>query len=474
MNAVVIPIEAIVLLRAKISRMVLATLVGLIVLMSSGNFSPGILSPDQSDLLQQAIVEVLWVLLLIPALFRTKSFRMKINGYTLVLIAFVTYAVMSSLWSGGGMEAYMKAAALGLNTFGVYVLISILKIDAIVDILICSLFLLISMSIVAVFFFPSIGVVDTWQHRGQWQGVFAQKQILGITASILLFCAAMRVRADRRVAWRTYHAVVIASAGACVLGSGSRGGGVLAVGAVVLSLLSTRSRSVRSVVGFVPLIAFGFAIAIMVHLYRTDLDFLSIGDFDIDFTQRTMIWKHAIDNVSLGSFLFGFGLNGFWTDPYIESSFLGHYGWFLDNYHDGYLYIFSECGVVGSFLFLLITFFISRKIRPALETSKENKRAMELMLGFVTLVYIINLTETFFLRSTNFVSLLFLGFLFYCFGEPHGDALWTSRVRQSRDRRNDTITASYRLNDPSGRLDAEGRLGAPTLSPLPSDVNATQ
>ena len=69
-------------------------------------------------------------------------------------------------------------------------------------------------------------VDHSWVQDGQWQGVFASKQSRGFLAAYLMFFALCRKLCGD--SWLICGAMFRAAA-ACVIGSGSRGGGALAL-----------------------------------------------------------------------------------------------------------------------------------------------------------------------------------------------------------------------------------------------------
>jgi len=182
----------------------------------------------------------------------------------------------------------------------------------------------------------------------------------------------------------------------------------------VLGLGARRSRAIAALTSFVPLATIVVAAALMGTLWITDLAWLQIGPFEIDFTERTKIWKHALDYLDGGSALIGSGLNGFWGRKDVVDAFIGRNVWFLDNFHDGFLAIFVECGAIGLVLLTAVTMAFPSKL-PDAEASRAERERKIFILGFLTLYYVINLTETYFLRSTNVVSAVFLYFLFVLF-----------------------------------------------------------
>lgn len=388
----------------------LAILLFLIVVLSTGPFAPGLVDPDRNEFLQQAAVEVLWIGVALLALPRARLDGRVWDPRIAAVAALVFWAALSSLWSGAGASALMKGGAMAFNIFAVFLLSLTLRFETVVDVVVAGLAALAMASVALVIFVPEIGLVQTWQHAGQWSGIFEQKQTLGIVSAMLLYLALMRLVARRDLLWRTLHLVVAATAVACIVGSGSRGGGGLALAATGIGLMANRSRLVRGFAGSVPILAMLVAAALLLTLVVTDSDVLTFAGEDVDLTDRTRIWKHALDWTSGGSLLVGAGLNGFWSRKDVADAFLGGHDWFLDNYHNGYLAVFGDCGLVG--VVLLVAMTLALATAGVGSNDAPDSRDKIVSLGFVALFYVINVTETYLLRSTNVASLIFFFFVF--------------------------------------------------------------
>lgn len=397
-----------------------------ITLLASGPFAEGLVAGAQTDQFQQAIVELFWIAIFALSLPALRLDDLALDRRIGVVAAFVFWATLTSLWAGGA--AMLKGAVLAFNVSAVFLLAATRPFGAIVDALIAALALLAAISLVLVAFFPEIALVEAEQHAGQWTGIFDNKQTLGIDCAFLLYLAAMRIGEHRGWPAIVYHLATMAAAIACIVGAGSRGGGVLAVLAVALGFLSRRSRGIARLAGYAPLVTLAISATMMVMLVVTDRDFLTIAGFDIDFTERAKIWKHALDYFGGGTTVFGWGLNGFWTRKDIADAFIGGHEWFLDNFHNGFLAVLVECGLIGMALFVGLTLAL-----PSLMAGGSRDRAHETttILGFMVLFYVIDMTETFFLRSTNTFSMVFFYFVFRLFVTERPTAVADGTDRRS-------------------------------------------
>ncbi|MDR3373031.1 MAG: O-antigen ligase family protein [Ancalomicrobiaceae bacterium] len=403
---------------ARVAQIAGLCLVFLIVLISTGNFALGLLDPERSGQLQQQVVETLWFAVAVVSLPFARVDRHDWDRRVGIFCAFIFYAVLSSLWAGPA--ALAKGVVLAFNCFAVYLLVLTQDVEEVIDTVVGALFVLIAVSLALVLVRPDIAVVEDWQHPGQWSGVFDQKQTLGITSAILFYLAAMRFTARRGMAWRGYHVVVAAVALTTMVGSGSRGGAGLTALAVALGFLSKRFSAVARVLTVIPIAALAVSAVFFSMLWSTNADYLSFDGIEVDFTERTKIWKHAIDWITGDSMVFGYGLDGFWTRKDVIEAFLGSHTWVLDNYHNGYLAIFCDCGLIGVVLFLASAFALAG-MNPW-----TNSGAMEtktLMAGFLALFAVINVTETYLLRSTNLASILFFFCTLHLFATERSDRL---------------------------------------------------
>ena len=108
--------------------------------------------------------------------------------------------------------------------------------------------------------------------------------------------------------------------------------------------------------------------------------------------------------------LFGFGLNGFWTTPQFYFGFLHEHDWVLDNYHSGYVAILTETGIVGMTLFALCALLFGFRMSWLRANRLIAPADYDLIVGYANLMFLINFSETLFLRSTDFSEALLVAF----------------------------------------------------------------
>jgi len=375
------------------------------VITSMGTFNSALLATELTNLQQVAALSM-WAVLIYASAFVRPGLRLEFNPDLIAIVAFYAFAAISVFWTSLTAAALMKSAALVITTFGAFCLITRVDIDDIVRSTCRGLFVLVAASAFCAIFAPDIGVDHSWMHNGQWQGVYESKQTLGFVGAYLMFFACYRKMTGQ--GWVAFL-VTFLLASTCVIASESRGAGAVALAAGALlftSLWSTRCMKVYAVLPFVMCIVASF---LFLYFYASGYDALYIFDSKIDFTERTYIWQYAISHFDDAPLL-GFGINGFWTIPSIYDYFEQSHGWVLDNYHSGYIAILIETGFLGYLLFTASVFLFSDKVLHLISARSINRSHCALIIGFVVLNFQTNFTETTFLRSTMFTSVLLLAF----------------------------------------------------------------
>lgn len=389
------------------ARKVVRILVFLVIPLSIGNFIPALwggisdlsagIRPDTLGIEPQQVATVsLWVMVLGLSLAprrMTKSFPTTgLQWATLMLIC----VVISPLWGVGGRSGLLKALAFLVCSLGVWRAAFFITLAEFFRICKHSLFFLTVMSLAAVLVMPQISIAHGWQQEGLWQGSFVQKQQLGICAAYLLFFSPLGFL--RRPGWFDVCSFGIGLIS--LIGSGSRSGAVMA-GISAFSAIALRwprcSAPLISLIGLNLLIGTG----ILVYFFISDADYIPLFGYSLDFDGRTRLWSYAIQLWTNGHFLLGYGLNGFWTQPDVYYNFLGSHRWVLTNYHNGYIAVAVETGLVGFAIFAVLVGRISSRLRLLLRYDTDNP-ALEMAVGFLVMTFTLNLTEAVLIRSTSF------------------------------------------------------------------------
>ena len=393
-----------------VERVARAAIVGSVtinVVASMGTFNTALL-PAELTYLQQAVAILMWGVLIYASAFVRPRLRLQFNPDLLVLVAFYTFAVVSVFWTSLNVAAIMKSLALAMTTFGAFCLITRIDMDEVVRATALGLFILVAASAFCALAVPDIGIDHSWMHNGQWQGVYESKQTLGFVGAYLMFFACyLKMKGQ---GWTAFLAMFLL-ASTCVLASESRGAGAVALAACALLLTSMWSVICMRLYAVLPFVMCLLAGALILYFYMTGYDAIHIGDAAIDLTERTFIWHYAISHFDDAPLL-GFGINGFWTIPSIYDYFEQNHGWVLDNYHSGYIAILMETGFIGYLLFSASVLLFSNKVLHLISARAIDRSHCALIIGFVVLSFQTNFTETTFLRSTMFTSVLLVAFLF--------------------------------------------------------------
>ncbi len=315
----------------------------------------------------------------------------------------LAWIVVSPLWSSDPATAMPKAVALLACSLAAWRMTTVVTVEEMFTCIFYTVSALLVVSLALVIFIPSIGVVQhEWQHIGNWKGMFGSKQGLGMVSAIFTGIVLLRLVRQRTL----FDAVVCGVGLVCLLYSGSRGAGVMAVVAVACLVITRGNPKLASIVTFLFLADLLVVVAEFSYLYITGRESFLLFGYDINFTERTFIWQYLISVWPTHPY-FGFGLNGFWTDENVYYAFKRLHGWVLDNDHSGYLTILLETGVVGFTLFSVVVVQLVFKLKHLMANVRAHRFSLEMAAVFLIMFFTINMTETFFLRSTNFVSTFF-------------------------------------------------------------------
>ena len=389
------------------ARWIMKAAVVLAAVVTSSAISSDLL-PSEYASAPQPIALGLWLIIAASSMF-SRQVRPVSHGTDFWLIlSFFGWAIASFAWSNWSIESAGKCAALIVTTFGAFRLAIRLPFHEIIGATSVGLLILLLLSLAAVVIAPEIGIDQSWMHGGQWRGIFESKQSLGLVAAYAAFFALyLRLTGGSWLAFLFSFGLSTIM----LVASGSRGSAaVMVVASSLLALCRIRSSFVR-IVSAVPLLCTCTAFALILYLYTTELNHFPVFGIKLDLTERTFIWQYGISHIDQRP-VFGFGLNGFWSDERLFEGFRAAHGWVLDNFHSGYLTILIECGLIGFTLFLLIALLFAVRICGLAWTRSIPAPQCALIACFVVLSFQMNLTETLFLRSTSFMAILFVVFLF--------------------------------------------------------------
>lgn len=387
---------------------VLAALLTFATVVSTSSFNPVLLGLPPENSLQQVLTMAAWGAVIAVSL-RMAPRRRMVAWLDVVAIAlFFGLAVASVLWSDLAAASALKAIALAVTTLGAFRLALGLPVDRIAESAFRGLAIVSAASLAVVILRPDLGILHVWAHDGLWSGVFESKQSLGLAGAFLMYFAVCRLVSR---SGRLASLLGFGLGTACVIGSGSRGEGAVALAAILCVVVSGRSLSLSRLLAFAPFAITVAAGLVLLHVGLTGRTYLEIFGQRTDLTERLLIWQYGLSNLADHLFL-GYGLNGFWSDPVIYSRYLRAHGWVLDNFHSGYLTILMETGLAGFSLFALGYGLFGLRMAWLAGRGLVVPAQFNLVVGFICLVFVNDATETFFLRSTNIIAALATAFLF--------------------------------------------------------------
>ncbi len=326
-----------------------------------------------------------------------------------LLIAFLSYVSLSALWSDGGVDAIIKG---GLIFSALLVSVSIASIVSLGDVLriyykAMGVFVLLSLAVVILF--PETGIEKGWLLEGDWKGIAGQKNGLGNIAS-LVFVASLVLPLQRRFDGRRLFATygprlaMVAISGICLVNSGSRGA-LLSAGIGIGSVLVARAPKALQRLGLVVLVVLAIPVVnLVLATIELSADKIGVLGTTVDTNSRTTLWFYGLEQMN-GRELLGFGVGGFWT-PERVIAFRDVHGWVLDNFHNGYVTIFVEGGIVGMLLLVFSILFLMLLYLVTIGNVRDTHIA--LAFGYTNMFLVGNLVENEIGRSTSLTFIMFL------------------------------------------------------------------
>ena len=327
----------------------------------------------------------------------------------MLLIAFLLYTSLSVLWGDGSTGATIKAMLIFSALLVSVSMANAVGLDRLLRVYYNAMSVFVVLSLLAVIFFPESSIETGWLLEGDWKGIAGQKNGLGSVAS-LVFVAALVLpvvrRPDRRRLALSYSVrlAMIVISGLCLVNSGSRGA-LLAAGIGIASVLVAKAPRALQRVGLVVLAVLAIPVAnLALATVELSADKIDILGTSIDTNSRTTLWFYGLEQMT-GRELLGFGVGGFWT-PERVTAFRDVHGWVLDNFHNGYITILIEGGLVGILLLLLSAGFVMLLYIVTIGNLRDTYVA--LAFGYTNMFLIGNLVENEIGRSTSLTFIMFL------------------------------------------------------------------
>lgn len=259
---------------------------------------------------------------------------------------FVIFLFASSAWSFHPALTLGRASAfLGTVIFSLY-LSQKMNSRQIIPLLGYAFFLIIILSIIAVFIFPKYGISD--EYSGAWRGLYEQKNVFGKMAvfSAIIFFINLKISEEKKLFWLTMLLLSLVSA----IFSSSKTA-LVALGFISLSYIyisrigkmKIKDRiSISIIFSLIVFVIIWVALSNFTHI----LSFLGKSD---TLTGRTILWPMVLEKITERPLL-GYGYSSFWLGYEQPSvSIVERAEWNPANAHNGVLDLFLEIGIMGQF-----------------------------------------------------------------------------------------------------------------------------
>jgi exopolysaccharide production protein ExoQ len=321
-----------------------------------------------SDALQEGnlldrIIFLIFILLAIVIL-NSRSFRWgQFFARNLILVAFLSFALMSVIWSDFSFVALKR----WFRDLGNYLMILLVltdphPVEAIRSLLRRFSYLIIPLSILLFKYYPQIGMqYDPWFGTEEVVGATTTKNMLGVACLVsgIYFFWDILAQWPNRNEQRTRRTIAINIAFLMMtvwllLRSNSATSRVcLLIGCTVIAVVHTEMG--RRYLGFFRLlIPAGFCIyVVLAYGFGLNANLAQAVGRNPTLTDRTIIWDLLLGMKT--SPLFGTGYESFWLGPRLQWVWQ-RYGT-INEAHNGYLEIYLSLGIIG--LLLIVGFLVA-------------------------------------------------------------------------------------------------------------------
>ena len=320
----------------------------------------GTLNPANHKILN-AIATVSFGLGLLNLIVRNR-FRVRWDLWTCRIAALLTLnIVLSVAWNGQPLLTAAYPCLLAILTFFYFnYLLDRFSVNALTRMMLWSMGILLTISILVALAVPSLGIdhgIDDPNNTGAWQGIFSQKNQLGM-GTVLAIAMALGIRPMGQLD-RFWRVAVIATALICAVGSRSREAWAtimlqVATVTILWVLRKFRPRSQPPV-----LIGAALTASILAALAYANLDsLLALIGRSRTASGRTYIWQGAFLLIHRRPWL-GYGVYGVWHTP-VAWDIIARAGWNVPSSHNNYIEILLYYGIIGLaiYMLLLLSFFL--------------------------------------------------------------------------------------------------------------------
>jgi len=325
-----------------------------------------------------------------------------------LLFAFYLFVGMSIVWSQNAMSGFMRYGGFALVSVWCIYLVLRYQIEEILRILMVTLFCVALLSTFFAIFVPSIGVMSTFLEQGDWSGVYRQKNTFG-RQMMLMVMAGLFLLTNYKKDTLSICAVILGVT--LVIMSGSRTAyGLLILGLFFMLVIHFIERPM--VFSFILISGTGGAIFGIYQVLIKDIppialnvENLALLGTTLPMTGRIGVWQYAAEWIEKSPW-FGYGYDGFWKVRQKLDGMGEATEWMPNDAHNGYVDIVLQLGFIGLVVFILIyfLFFLIALTRSMKKDSLANDRFALFVLSFF---FWANLTESYFLKATNIMQILF-------------------------------------------------------------------
>lgn len=317
------------------------------------------------------------------------------------VVALAFFAIASTLWSSDpGFTLRRSLVVVATTVFGIY-FGSRFDLRRQLRLLGWMFIVLAVLSTACALCTPQYGI-DNHLHRGDWQGILGQKNLLGkamAVAIIVMWSAKGLQPRTMRIAARPVCAAVM-------LMSGSKTA-LLVCGALLLMALGYRvlRSHPTTLVPLLVVLAASAAGAVFLAADSGSRALAYLGR-NATLTRRTEIWSAVWSAIS-SRMLLGYGFSGFWAGIHGESAQVaGRLGFVARHAHNGFLDLWLELGIAGLLLFVAGYFQAVRNGIRLLRRSCDRHASWPLL--YLAFVLLYDLVEGPILRQNNLYWALYV------------------------------------------------------------------
>lgn len=374
---------------------------------TSGSFSAQIIPSNFSNLNQV----VAFIMLLIFMYFSwSSSFKFRLDNVSIFYFIFVLFVCVSVTWSDSDFQKYFRMFLFLATTSFAFFLSRQFPSEFIFT---CLLKVMLSLSIISlllVFFKPSIGI-STLTHEGAWSGVFDQKNSLGRCFTMVVFISFIFSFFAHKFKFFILTVLFLFFTNFTDSRTSIYLSFIIFFLAFIIRnnslFLSSRFNRLFVIVFTIFLLSW-FFISPSVYLGNVSSanDYINFFGVEIPLTGRATIWSFSIHSIFTdGNYILGYGYDGFWGTSNSVMYKWGMGDFEANDSHNGFIDLFLQVGWVGLIFFLGILVFCLYKFLGFNKSKHQNELYFLVMvLIFFTLF---NLTESTLLKSTNFMQFIF-------------------------------------------------------------------